>query len=99
MMMENKKPLLDNSAFLDVSFCIKQCYKMSKLNLTKIPKKILLNNNLPSDRAIVSFTLLLMASSSEVVAVRTVPPSVSLSSFSSCNTKGTYEHSSTKYEG
>ena len=46
----------------------------------------------PSDRAMVSFTLLLMASSSEVVAVRTVPPSVSLSSLSSYNTKGTQEH-------
>ena len=38
----------------------------------------------PSDRANVSLTRLLMPSSSDVVAVSTVPPSVSRSSFSSC---------------
>lgn len=38
----------------------------------------------PSERARVSFTRLLMPSSSDVVAVSTVPPSVSRSSFSSC---------------
>lgn len=47
---------------------------------------------LPSDRASVSLTRLLMPSSSDVVAVRTVPPSVSRNSFSSCSGKKVMTH-------
>lgn len=45
------------------------------------------SGGVPSDRANVSLTRLLMPSSSDVVAVRTVPPSVSRNSFSSCTGK------------
>lgn len=73
-------------------FVVNNVIKNEKAKFNYTLKNILLNENSPSDRAIVSFTLLLIASSSEVVAVRTVPPSVSLSSLSSCNTEGIYEH-------
>lgn len=73
------------TTFQLVDFTISpSAYEPSSLRLPHYPCVVLPVQCVPSDRAKVSFTRLLMPSSSDVVAVSTVPPSVSRSSFSSC---------------